>query len=279
MASSPNHRRELAVLCEIAQAAGRAILDVYGSAFTSWQKDDDTPLTQADLRADAVIRQGLERAFPGVWIWSEESRSASTESSVPATTFFLVDPLDGTREFLRRNDEFTVNIALIQNGRPSAGVVYAPALGQLYSGVPGRGAWRTAGGATVQLATHAPGPGEKLRVIGSRSHGGEALKAWLAGLQQPCDFVVAGSALKFCRLAEGAADVYPRLGPTSQWDTAAGQAVLEAAGGVVVDPTGAPLRYGLDRPALNPNFLALTTPDLAWLSVPPRDPANAQARP
>lgn len=243
-------------LCDIAKAAGREIMDVYGGPFVASAKADDSPLTEADLRADKVIRQGLESAYPRMFILSEESLSADAAGADP---FFLVDPLDGTKEFLKRNDEFTVNIALIHRGEPVAGVVLAPALGELYFAARGLGAWKRLGegeAGPLQVAR----PGKPLRVIGSRSHGGDALSKWLSLLQQQHTFLAAGSSLKFCRIAEGLADVYPRMGPTSQWDTAAGQAVLEVAGGAVLAADGKPLRYGLDRPILNPDFIALANP-------------------
>jgi 3'(2'),5'-bisphosphate nucleotidase len=250
-------RPQLDMLCDIAQLAGREIMAVYATDFASWSKDDDSPLTQADLRSDRVIREGLEAAFPGVFILSEESTS---QAQVTTERFFLVDPLDGTKEFLKRNDEFTVNIALIERGVPVAGVVLAPALGQLYFAAAGLGAFRRDAQGEAALRTQAPA--SPLRVIGSRSHGGDALAAWLQRLSGDHAFVAAGSSLKFCRLAEGQADVYPRLGPTSQWDTAAGQAVLECAGGAVLDVSGNDLRYGLERPILNPNFIALAQRDM-----------------
>jgi 3'(2'),5'-bisphosphate nucleotidase len=253
-------------LCAIAEAAGREIMAVYASDFAAWTKADASPLTEADLRADAVIRKGLEQAYPDVFILSEESVSAGAGG---ADTFFLVDPLDGTKEFLKRNDEFTVNIALVCGGRPVAGVVLAPALGELFYGAQGLGAWqRTAAGGAVALKTSAPAAGAALRVMGSRSHGGDALAQWLAKLQVEHTFVAAGSSLKFCRIAQGLADIYPRHGPTCQWDTAAAQAVLEQAGGAVLDSQGKPLRYGLDRPMLNPHFIAVAS---AGLDFPPLD--------
>lgn len=244
----------LHTLCGIAEAAGREVMAVYGSDFASWRKHDQSPLTEADLRADAVIRQGLAAAFPKMFILSEESSSAAVED---AGTFFLVDPLDGTKEFLKRNDEFTVNIALVHRGVPVAGVVLAPALGELFYAAQGLGAWKRSAAGTVPLQVAKHAAARPLRVIGSRSHGGEALAAWLASLPQEHTFVAAGSSLKFCRIAEGQADIYPRFGPTSQWDTAAAQCVLEGAGGAVTDLAGAPLRYGLDRPVLNPEFVAV----------------------
>lgn len=257
-------REQLTLLCEIAAAAGREIMAVYAEGGETWQKDDASPLTEADLRADRVIRAGLENAFPGVFILSEESRSAGDH--LPET-FFLVDPLDGTKEFLKRNGEFTVNIALVHRGRPVAGVVLAPALDELFYAASGLGAWkRGAGGSERPLtAARAASP---LRVIGSRSHGGEALGRWLQTLDAAHTFVAAGSSLKFCRIAEGEADIYPRFGPTSQWDTGAAQCVLEIAGGAVVDLARRPLGYGLERPLLNPEFMAYGDPELARLVAP-----------
>lgn len=252
----------LQLLCGLAEEAGREIMAVYAGEVAVWQKADASPLTEADLRADRVIRTGLERAFPGVFILSEES--TSPDGGTPGT-FFLVDPLDGTKEFLKRNGEFTVNIALIENGTPVAGVVFAPALDELFAAAAGCGATKRAGGVTTPIRV-APSPaGTPLRVIASRSHADADLAAWLGALGPSHTLVSVGSSLKFCRIAEGAADVYPRFGPTSQWDTAAAQAVLEIAGGLVVDLGGAPLRYGLERPILNPAFLAAATPALAAL--------------
>jgi 3'(2'),5'-bisphosphate nucleotidase len=249
--------RELAVLCDIALAAGREIMQVYEAGSTggmaSTSKDDGSPLTEADLRADAVIRARLEREFPGVFILSEESGDR-TGRAVPE--FFLVDPLDGTKEFLNRNGEFTVNIAFVSQGVPAAGVVFAPALDELYQGAKDAGAFKGMPGQAKAIAVSSWQAGNPLRVMGSRSHGTDAMGRWLEALGRPYEFVAAGSSLKFCRIAEGLADVYPRMGPTSQWDTAAGQAVLEAAGGSVIGANGAPLRYGVDRAILNPYFIA-----------------------
>ena len=249
-------QEQLTALCQIAEAAGREVMAVYAQDFASWQKDDASPLTEADLRADRVIREGLEMHFPGVFVLSEESVS---QGGGAADTFFLVDPLDGTKEFLKRNDEFTVNIALVHRGQAIVGVVLAPALGELFYAARGLGAWMRGGQAQdVRTLQAAPcSTGQPLRVMGSRSHGGDELAAWLSSLPHEHTFVAAGSSLKFCRIAAGQADVYPRFGPTSQWDTAAAQCVLEVAGGAVVDFSGEPLQYGLDRPILNPAFVAV----------------------
>jgi 3'(2'), 5'-bisphosphate nucleotidase len=191
-----------------------------------------------------------------VYILSEESRSGGAHD--PHGSFFLVDPLDGTKEFLKRNGEFTVNIAWIHHGEPAAGVVLAPALNEIFFAAAGLGAWKQAGaGARQALRTNPWLDGKPVRVIGSRSHGGVALDAWLARLTLPFTFLAAGSSLKFCRIAEGQADLYPRFGPTCQWDTAAAHCVLAQAGGSVTTMDGQALVYGIERPIRNPEFLAV----------------------
>ncbi|HET7694769.1 MAG TPA: 3'(2'),5'-bisphosphate nucleotidase CysQ [Vicinamibacterales bacterium] len=254
--------RDVALLSEIAREAGRAILALYGTDCFSAAKADASPLTRADTDADAIICERLAAAFPGVPIVSEESAPAADGG---AGVFFLVDPLDGTREFLNRTDEFTVNIALVHHGRPAAGVVFAPALDELFAASSTGAARRYANGAACELAIAAFDRTRPLRVIGSRSHAGAAMQEWLGTLDVPYTFVAAGSSLKFCRIAEGRADIYPRFGHTSQWDTAAAQAVLERAGGTVTDLSGAPLRYGCDKPMLNPFFTAIGDPAVAAL--------------
>ena len=258
---------QLRTLCAIAEAAGREVMAVYGGDFETWNKEDQSPLTQADLRADRVIRQGLEAAFPGVFILSEESSSPTVGSppDLGVTPFFLVDPLDGTKEFLKRNGEFTVNIALVHQGQTVAGVVLAPALGELFFAGQDLGSWKRDKLGLHPLRVASWREGQRLRIMGSRSHGGDALAEWLARLPFEHTFVPAGSSLKFCHIAEGLADLYPRLGPTSQWDTAAGQCILELAGGAVVDLVGDQLRYGYEKPLLNPSFIAAADVDLLRL--------------
>jgi 3'(2'), 5'-bisphosphate nucleotidase len=247
-------QEQLLTLCNIAHAAGQEIMSVFNKGGAVWQKEDASPLTEADLRADAVIRKGLTAAFSGVFILSEESRSAGEE---PTDTFFLVDPLDGTKEFLKRNNEFTVNIALVHLGKPVAGVVLAPALAQIYYAAHGHGAYMRNKGEVHKLAVANYKPVDALRVVGSRSHDADTLRAWLAKLNHAYTFEPIGSSLKFCHIAAGRADIYPRFGPTCQWDTAAAQCVLEVADGRVIDLTGVPLSYGLDKSNINPNFIAM----------------------
>jgi 3'(2'), 5'-bisphosphate nucleotidase len=259
----------------VAEAAGAAIMAVYarageGQGAAVRRKADDSPLTEADLVADRLIHARLRIVFPGAAVLSEEGLAADDAAIDPAQGYFLVDPLDGTKEFIARNGEFTVNIAWIEGGRPLAGVVQAPALGETFWGAAGVGAWRAAPGGEVQPMHVAalPAAGATLRVLASRSHGGAAQRAYLGRLPQPLTCIEAGSSLKFCRLAEGRADLYPRLSATMAWDTAAGQAVLEAAGGVVLGTEGAPLRVpGRPREAPNPPFFAASSAELARRAV------------
>lgn len=246
--------RELHRLCKIAQAAGRSLMQVYGSGVEVSHKADASPLTQADLRADAIICSELARAFPGVAILSEESGSSQDSDG---ETFFLVDPLDGTKEFLDRSGEFTVNIGLIVGGVPVAGVVVAPALGECYYAARDLGAWKSGLGKPIPIRVQNYERGSPLRIVGSRSHGAARLNERIELLGVPHRYTPIGSSLKFCRVAEGRADIYPRFGPTSQWDTAAAQCVLENAGGWVLDLNGQALRYRWEGPALNPEFLAM----------------------
>ena len=252
----------------LSRQASAAIMQVYGGEFAVERKDDDSPLTAADLASHRCIVDGLEKLSPGIPILSEESAE-----EVPAmlrrqwSRMWLVDPLDGTREFVKRNGEFTVNIALIEDGEAVLGVVQAPVTGALWHGQRGRGAFRREGGQDLPIRVRAPAT-SPLRVAASRSHRDartEAVLARMGGIEP----VGVGSSLKFCRLAEGSMDVYPRFGPTSEWDTAAGQSVLEAAGGAVLDLVpgggfGRPLRYNQRDTILNGEFMALGDTSLPW---------------
>ncbi len=247
-------------LAALAQEAGKAIMLHYGDtdAARMTDKTDGSPLTAADLAAHETIIAGLRRFAPEIFIISEENKD--NPPLAPGTPFWLVDPLDGTKEFLSRNGEFTVNIALIRDDHPVLAVVHAPVLGTTYLGQVGVGAWRIKHEEAPQPITIAPVQGE-LRVVASRSHRDEKTDALL--LRLPPNLVVsAGSSLKFCMVAEGSADFYPRLGTTMEWDTAAAQCVLEAAGGRVVQCDGSPLRYNKDD-RRNPHFFAIG----AWLPV------------
>jgi 3'(2'), 5'-bisphosphate nucleotidase len=255
---------------EIAHAAGREILAVYRrEAIESVRKDDASPLTEADLRAHRTIMAGLCELAPDVPILSEEGAEIPYAERATWYRYWLVDPLDGTKEFLSRNGEFTVNIALIENTRPALGIVHVPAMSESYwalgcaSNAPQ--AWKLAQGAAEPIHVRTPARSPP-RVLASRSHRGDSLDAFLERLGAH-ELVSAGSALKFCRLAEGQADVYPRLGPTSEWDTAAGQAVVEGAGGSVVMLDGATLAYNTKPSLINPSFVAYADSSRDWLRL------------
>lgn len=241
---------------QLADRASSVILNIYRSDFSVDTKADATPVTVADQQAEQVILEGLASLSPAIPVVAEESVANGKIPSIdPVGRFWLVDPLDGTREFIDRNGEFTVNIALIEAGVPLLGVVLAPALGITYSGLAGEGAWRSDSTGRHRITCRAV-PAEGLAVVASRSHGDErALDAFLAG-RRVASRVNAGSSLKLCLLAEGRADLYPRLGRTMEWDIAAGHAVLAAAGGRVcrIDD-GSALRYG-KAGFDNPHFFA-----------------------
>ncbi|MDE2623571.1 MAG: 3'(2'),5'-bisphosphate nucleotidase CysQ [Betaproteobacteria bacterium] len=239
----------------LARAAGEAILAIYQAPESALlaQKADDTPLTQADLAAHQIIARGLQALTPEIPVVSEEDEARLVFRKAEGT-FWLVDPLDGTKEFLARNGEFTVNIALVSEGEALWGVVLAPALGLTFWGGRGLGAFLDQGQGPVALPL-APLSSGLVRVVASKSHLNDATLQFIEALG-PHELVQAGSSLKFCRLAQGQAELYPRLSPTSEWDTAAAQAVLEAAGGQVVTLDGLPLRYG-KTDLINPSFVAV----------------------
>jgi 3'(2'), 5'-bisphosphate nucleotidase len=249
--------------CALARAAGAAILAVYRQPFAVEYKDDQSPLTQADLAAHRLLVAGLGALSPALPVLSEESAGQHPAAQRRAwTRYWLVDPLDGTREFVKRNDEFTVNIALVDSGVAVLGAVFAPALDELAVGIAGVGAWLEHGGNTVRLSGRQAAAVPVVAV--SRSHADPATAA-LLGRLGPHQTLAAGSALKFIRLAQGAADLYPRLGPTSEWDTAAGQCVLEASGGRLTDFDGVPFRYNQRDSLLNPGFVAAADGGFDWL--------------
>lgn len=258
----------LEAIAKIARQAGAAILEVYDSDFAVEAKADDSPITAADRRAHEIIRAALEQ-LPGERpILSEEARTLPWEQRRQWREYWLVDPLDGTKEFIQRNGQFTVNIALVRLGRPVLGVVHVPVQGVSYGGVVGQGAWKeSAGGERQPIAVRPLGDGP-VRVVGSRSHRGPDLDGYLERLGEH-EMVPMGSSLKFCIIAEGAADVYPRLGPTSEWDTAAAEAVLVAAGGQVVASNGQPMAYNKGPDLLNPWFIASGDDSRDWTQYLP----------
>jgi 3'(2'), 5'-bisphosphate nucleotidase len=247
-------------LIAAAVQAGAEIMTVFEGDFAVQVKADESPVTVADQAAEAVILDALARLAPGVPVVAEEEVAAGRIPDV-AERFFLVDPLDGTKEFIRRGTDFTVNIGLIEDGTPTLGVVFAPARETLYAGDVALGeAWREArrrGDAAVsaRIALKVKPPGERLTAVASKSHDTPETEAYLKACRV-AERVSIGSSLKFCLVASGEADLYPRPAPTCEWDTAAGHAVLLAAGGVVYDLSGAPLPYGKPK-FFNPGFLAL----------------------
>jgi 3'(2'), 5'-bisphosphate nucleotidase len=246
----------------IAQEAGKRILDVYERAFAVEYKEDDSPLTEADRAAHELIVARLRELTPGIPVLSEESDKLDYAARASWSRFWLVDPLDGTREFIQRNGEFTVNIALIDGHHPVLGVVNVPVLARSYYACAGQGAYKQQGVQAAQPMHVRRFAGGKAIVAASRSHAGPETEVFLQHLGAH-DLVRVGSSLKLCLVAEGAADVYPRLGPTMEWDTAAAQCVVEAAGGCVTGPDRKPLTY--NKPSLlNPWFLVSATGDHDW---------------
>ncbi len=244
----------------LARLAGQAVLELYAAGVSVAEKADHTPVTTADTRACEIILAGLGQVFPGVPVVCEETANAPYEERRRYVSCFVVDPLDGTKEFVRKNGEFCVNIALVEDGSPVYGVIHAPVGDVLYAGGPGiPSVRRRGGGAAEPVRAAAPGPGEPLIVAASVSHPDAGLDAYLARYPG-CRLLRRGSALKFCALAEGACHLYPRLGPTWEWDTAAGHALVLGAGGFMTALDGSPFRY--NKPDLkNGPFLARSFPD------------------
>ena len=251
---------------DIARKAGKAILDIYEQDFDVEHKADDSPLTAADLAAHNVIVAGLEKLDPQLPVLSEESAQQPFAERAHWERYWLVDPLDGTKEFIKRNGEFTVNIALIDNHEPVLGVVHVPVLDTDYYGARGAGAFRQIAGNAAAAIRVAKGDTGTPRVVGSRSHRGPSLDAYLLRLGEH-EMVSMGSSLKFCVVAEGKADVYPRLGLTSEWDTAAAHAVVECAGGRVLAVSGEPLRYNAKEDILNPHFVVIGNDNRDWMAL------------
>ncbi|MBT8145545.1 MAG: 3'(2'),5'-bisphosphate nucleotidase CysQ [Gammaproteobacteria bacterium] len=255
---------------QIAQSAGQEILAVYNKTgnIDVTVKDDNSPLTEADQRAHKVIVAGLSEAVPDIPILSEESEQLDYSVRSTWDRYWLVDPLDGTKEFIKRNGEFTVNIALIEQGQPMLGVVHVPVTGVTYRGVRGVGASKTENGNDSAIQCRRIAPGQKaLKVVASRSHRAPELDDLLDRMRKQfsdLELVSMGSSLKICLVASGEADIYPRLGPTCEWDTAAAHAVLLAAGGSLVDPQFSELRYNSKAELLNPHFTAIADGDFPW---------------
>jgi len=250
----------LEALAVAAREAGAEILRLVAAGFKVETKSDLSPVTVCDRAAEAIILTALAKAAPGIPVIAEEEVAAGR---IPAhgDIYFLVDPLDGTKEFVRGGNDFTVNIGLIIGGAPCLGLVYAPATGRLYGGIVGAGAWVEERGQRREIRTRALGTARD--AVASKSHFNQATADYLERAIGACGHVSIGSSLKFCIVAEGGADIYPRLSPTSEWDTAAGHAILLAAGGRVDGPDGTPLRYGKTA-FLNRGFCATA----GWAAPP-----------
>ena len=274
MSQADISKHTLDEMCRIAEAASSEILTVYNSAadIEIEHKADDSPLTLADRRAHELIERELLSFAPGIPVLSEESLQLPFAERQTWSRYWLVDPLDGTKEFIGRNGEFTVNIALIDKGVARLGAVSVPVTGVTYSGInddQAPCAWKkeSSGARPITVAAMA---GQKIRVVASRRHRGERLEEMLATIDKALgigEVVSIGSSLKMCLVAEGAADIYPRLAPTSEWDTAAAQAILAAAGGEIVDLDFTPLRYNQKESLLNPEFIALGDRAYAWQAL------------
>ena len=264
---SPLPEHLIAELVGVTRRAGAAILDIYESDFEVRRKSDASPLTQADLAAHDVIAGALEILTPEIPLLSEESEPPPYSERQRWKRYWLVDPLDGTREFVDRNGQFTVNIALIEDRQPRLGLVGVPTLGQVYVGLVAAGrAECHEDGSLRQIGGRPMAVDRPLTVVASRSHRNERLERYLASLAQTFPGVerrAVGSSLKLCMLAEGGADLYPRLGPTSEWDIAAAHAVLAAAGGAVRRLDGRPIAYN-KRQLLNPDFIAVADAAFPW---------------
>ncbi len=251
---------DLDFLNAVARRAGDAILEVYGTEFSVDVKADQSPLTEADRRANEVIIASLAERYPDIPVISEETRTLPYAERKDWERFWLVDPLDGTKEFIKRNGEFTVNIALVENGEPVAGVVFQPAADRLYWAARGRGAWLSVEGGTPRRLTGGPHyrDADAVVVVASRSHLTDEVRDFVTALEaegKAVEFRSSGSSLKLCLVAEGAAHVYPRLGPTMEWDTGAADAVAREAGRRVLNwETREPLAYNKEN-LLNPWFV------------------------
>lgn len=249
---------------EVSIEAGSRILEIYERGFEVSQKADETPLTEADVAASRIIEEGLARLSPSLPVLSEESESIAFHERQTWSRYWLVDPLDGTREFINRTGEFTVNVALIDNGEPVIGIVYAPVLGVYYYACRGQGAYkRSACNQPRRIYARQQTADPVVVAISNSYRSGEALQNFLQALG-PFEVRAVGSALKSCLVAEGEADIYARLGPTSEWDTAAAQCILEEAGGQLTDTAMQPLRYNTKSSLLNPHFFAFGDKSRNW---------------
>lgn len=266
--TNQNFKAYLKPVIEMAKEAGSAIMQVYSTDFDVTRKDDNSPLTQADLAAHEVIVTALSTLTPNIPILTEESEPIDFQTRKQWQQYWLIDPLDGTREFIKRNGEFTVNIALIDQKKPVLGVVLAPVTGLLYYACRGCGAYKRNSALPIEKIHTRTLNLNSLTIAGSRSHTSEAMQNFLNNVERSNGFkpelISMGSSLKICLVAEGLADVYPRLGPTSEWDTAAAHCILLEAGGDIVDEAGDRLMYNSKSSLLNPSFFAHGAGEQHW---------------
>jgi 3'(2'), 5'-bisphosphate nucleotidase len=260
---APDLQSILPSTIRLARQAGERIMAIYQQDFSVQRKKDESPVTEADMAAHAVIDDGLEEIADEYPVLSEESVSIPFEDRKRWETYWLVDPLDGTREFIKRNGEFTVNIALIHNHQPILGAIYAPVLGISYYAAKGAGAYKQEDGEEPVQINVSKQARKNIIVAGSRSHAGEELKQFLSNLPG-YELVSMGSSLKSCLVAEGKADIYARLGPTSEWDTAAAQCIVEEAGGHITDTNMQTLTYNTKESLLNPHFFVFGDAQINW---------------
>lgn len=257
----------LKLIIKTAKQAGEAIMEIYSrDDFGIIKKEDNTPLTLADSASDDVIKQTLSRLTPDIPLLSEESLDVPYENRKKWKRFWLIDPLDGTKEFIKRNGEFTVNIALIEDNEPILGVVYAPASGTLYYGAKDLGAYKLENNSKKRITTQKYKNGEILNIVASHSHHNENTEKFIKNIEQDSilvNIIKIGSSLKFCLVAEGMIHLYPRFGATMEWDTAAAQAIVEAAGGSVTNLDNEPLRYNKEK-LLNPYFIVDGSQGFRW---------------
>ncbi len=249
---------------DLAVKAGNRILEIYETDFSVEQKSDHSPLTIADMAAHEIICSGLAQLTQDIPVLSEESSEIPFTKRKQWTRYWLVDPLDGTREFIKRNGEFSVNIALIDQNKPVIGVIYIPVSGISYFAVKGEGAFKCMPDDQPQSIRVKMTTSDKITLAGSRSHGNEMQQAFIARLGKNIEVLAIGSSLKFCLVAEGKVDIYPRFGPTSEWDTGAAQCIVEEAGGKVTDMELNPLRYNVRESLINPDFLVIADESFDW---------------
>ncbi len=248
----------------IAQEAGEKILRIYETGFDIERKNDNSPLTNADMAAHKHICARLKSLTPKIPILSEESSHIPYEERRQWQQYWLVDPLDGTREFIKRNGEFSVNIALIEKNRSILGVIYIPVSGEAYTAASGIGATKIDSDGNELVINVVKTKPDNITIAGSRSHGNERLQNFITNLPDDSEVLSIGSSLKFCLVAEGKADIYPRFGPTSEWDSGAAQCIVEEAGGIVVDTGFNSLRYNTKASLLNPPFLVIADREFNW---------------